>query len=252
MILCTWSGGIDSTAVLGQLLSHGHVVRPVSIELPYGPDFNMREWRARKWLWPYLEKLANEPQQMAALNDALLLDGRWLEDLFSESSGEGDGLREIPRRNKRIMDHLLATYGVREIAMGEYIGCDTWTVQDHVPAQDCDARALTAYLYSEYGMGYRLWTLADFGACRYKHERLAIGIDALGVEAMAKTTNCLHDRLEHCGTCYKCVERAAAFHILDLEDATFYDEDPTKHKEFGTYLIQMSGRFARADHASFV
>lgn len=217
-IVATWSGGIDSTAVIAQLLARGEDVHAVTV-LFGGDRYMEREARARGWLIPYLESIQGEGNGRGHIRFATL-DGTFLR-AFSTADGE------IPTRNKRIIDALLARHvGCREIAMGEYVGCDTWVVRDHVGAADCDARSLTSYVYFEYGLDYRLWTLADFGESRYKSDRLKLGIDILGSVVMSHTTNCLHDLITHCGRCYKCVERAVAFAILEEEDLTVYTEDP--------------------------
>ncbi len=239
-IVATWSGGIDSTAVIAQLLRAGWEVTAVS--LLFGPaPFVKREALARQALHETLGELGPI--------EYIETPAEWLW-AFSP-----DGV-EIPTRNRRIMDHLIAVYclpnEIRNVGMGEYIGCDTWVVRDHVGAADCDARSLTAYLFEQYGLDWRLLTLADFGESRYKSDRLRLGIEVLGVDAMGQTTNCLEASSHHCGTCYKCVERAAAFWFLYQGDPTFYMVDPKKHPRFAAYVRQMHGEPARAGHSEFV
>ena len=90
-------------------------------------------------------------------------------------------------------------------------------------------------------MEYRLISLQDFGESRYKHNRLQIGVNALGLEAMGLTTNCLRSEPIHCGVCYKCVERACAFHVLGYTDPTEYMENPLASDMFPLYREQMIG-----------
>jgi hypothetical protein len=229
-LVTTWSGGVDTTGVVAQGLARGWDVTAISIKLPYGDLFVQREANAREALRPHLEALGGK---LTCFTE----DGDWLLK-FSY-----DGF-EIPHRNKRMMDFLIEKYcraqGIRNIGMGEYIGCDTWLVQDHVPMLDCDARSLASYLYTQYGVNWRLWTMTDFAECRYKDKRLKIGYDLLGDE-MRLTTQCLKDQLIQCGVCYKCVERGAAFEALGVPDNTEYEVHPKEHPEFGSYLKQMAG-----------
>jgi len=227
LIICSWSGGIDSTALIGQLLKAGHSVQAVTLNI-YGGDFGARELEARSALFDHLAAMGSL--------DAYEIDADWIWE-FSP-----DGV-EIPRRNRHIIDHLAMKYaspaGTGDIGLGEYIGADTWVVRDHVGAADADARALAAYLYHEYGLDWRLWTLSDFGEARFKHNRLDMGFEA-GVP-MDLTTNCLGDYPKHCGQCYKCIERSVAFNLLGREDRTEYLADPKASPAWRVYHQQMIG-----------
>jgi len=176
----TWSGGIDSTAVIGQLLKAGWTVQPVTLN--FGPsEYRTRENEARvnlsKWfLEEYPETFFN----------TLVEDGRWLDKFFSVGP-------EIPRRNKHILDYMMTRHVIPSdgyyIGMGEYIGADTWVVKDHVGAHDADSRYLAAYLLHEYGIGYRLMALNDFGESRYKSDRVSLLWEALQGDTAFYTTN---------------------------------------------------------------
>lgn len=242
-VICTWSGGIDSTALIAQLLRKGWDVMAITLE--FAPVlFARRERAAREMLEPAL-------WEAAAVGGGAFehhtTDGNWLWTFSPDD-------REIPRRNKHILDFLIMRYAwplnIGNLGMGEYVGADTWLVRDHVAANDADARALSAYLYLEYGLRYQLWTLQDFGPSRYKHERLLLGFDAIG-EAMADTTNCLANTLIHCGSCYKCVERAAAFRMAGQNDLSIYESDPTEHPKYESYLRQMAGEKASGGVGDF-
>lgn len=234
-VVASWSGGIDSTGVVANLLRRGYDVHAVTLNI-YGGEFGKREKRAREQLW-------------SVLADAGNIGGGKFETTETPASWiwafSPDGF-EIPRRNKHIIDHLITAYcmpkGITNIAMGEYIGADSWLVSDHVGAADADARSLGAYIFNEYGLDYRMFTLADFGESRYKVDRLRLLVEGIGSVAASKTSNCLYDYDEHCGACYKCVERAAAFDLLSLADLTVYLEDPRANKAYPTYKEQMTGR----------
>jgi 7-cyano-7-deazaguanine synthase in queuosine biosynthesis len=234
--LVTWSGGIDSTALVAQMLDQGFKVTLLTLRI-YGEQFGQRESAARIRLFPVLKRIG-EHQTNRGRGIIHHYDQRadWL------WSFSPDGI-EIPNRNKRILDYLVTMaqgLGITHIGMGEYIGADSWVVSDHVGAADADARSLAAYLYHEYGLGYRLWTLADFGESRYKADRLLLGTEVIGRD-MTLTSNCLLNYREHCGRCYKCIERAAAFHLSGITDTTFYIADPTERQAFQVYCEQMKG-----------
>lgn len=234
-VICTWSGGIDSTAVLANLLKRGYHVKAVTLNF-YDSLFIRREKEARDLLVPTLDTIA-------------IVNGGRLEIIEREADWiwafSNDHI-EIPRRNKHIMDHIIVRdmmpNNIYNLAMGEYVGADSWLVQDHVGASDADHRALEAYLYLEYGIKYRLISLRDFGESRFKSDRLKIGWDVIG-DAMNLTTNCLRNSAVDCGLCYKCVERHAAFAILGKKDKTFYVKaDPSEHHSFHKYIEQMQGK----------
>jgi hypothetical protein len=228
-IVMTWSGGIDSTALLALLLRDGWDVHALTLNF-YDHVFLSRETRARAQLFPVLFKI-KEFTQVETRGDFL-----WQ---FSP-----DGI-EIPRRNRLIIDHLIESYcrpkGIYYLGLGEYIGADSWVVKDHVGGADADARALTSYIYQEYGLDFRLMTLADFGESRFKSDRIALGKSVIG-DMMFKTTNCLNNVSIHCGECYKCVERHVGFEKVFGYDPTLYTKHPKQDDRYGSYRVQMGVR----------
>lgn len=235
-IWVTWSGGVDSTGVIANLLKGGWTVYPVCLK--FGPDqYRSREAEAR-----YKLALFFFDRYPHTFKEVMFADGAFL-DKFSP-----DGV-EIPRRNKYIIDYMMANYVIPNdgyyIGMGEYIGADTWAVKDHVGAHDCDARYFSAYLLAEYGLSYRFISLADFGESRYKSDRVRLLVDAMGVEGALHTTNCMRDVIQHCGQCYKCIERACAFDEVLIPkgfvDTTIYTCNPREETSYPAYQMQMHG-----------
>lgn len=231
----TWSGGIDSTGVVAQLLWKGWMVQPIT--LLFGrAGYKEREAIARGYFTKYFQSMYPD-----RLLPPKTVNGNFL-DQFSH-----DGV-EITRRNKHILDYMMQRYVIPEdgyyIGMGEYIGADTWVVKDHVGAHDADSRYLAAYLLSEYGLGYRFMALNDFGESRYKADRVRLLVDAVGGQNALQTTNCMSNHYrKHCGQCYKCIERHVAFTEILGEgfDTTEYLVDPATTAAFPLYIRQQAG-----------
>lgn len=242
-VVALWSGGLDSTAVIAACLANGYDVHALSLVFN-GKDMEQREMTARERLTGSLRSLAHENRQRF---DHVTEGADWLWR-FSP-----DGI-EIPRRNKHMIDYAIMSHAhalkTTTIAIGEYTGADTWVVRDHVGAADADTRALTAYVYQEYGIDYQLLTLDNFGLARYKSDRLCIGYEYLG-DDISLMTNCLRDSLGMCGACYKCIERAAAFDVSKIRDRGMYLRNPREHDAYQVYVDQMHGERVTLTHALF-
>jgi 7-cyano-7-deazaguanine synthase in queuosine biosynthesis len=238
IVYCTWSGGIDSTGVIGQLLKHGWEVKPVT--LVFGESgYRDREAIARGKLLAWFTN--NYPGKIQPID---FIDGSFLTNFAAGNLEAAD----IPRRNKHILDFMMTHYVIPNdgyyVGMGEYIGADTWLVKDHVGMHDCDARHFVAYLLAEYGLNYRYISLADFGESRYKADRVRLLVDAVGPKQALLTSNCMFGTMhEHCGKCYKCIERHVAFEeVLGSGfDTTVYLSNPKDHVSYIYYLKQMAG-----------
>lgn len=238
IVYTTWSGGIDSTGVIGQLLLNGWEVIPVT--LIFGDrGYKDREAIARGKLAEWFESRYPE-----TFHTPILVDGSFLSS-FAEGDLEGAG---IPRRNKHILDFMMTNFVMPAdnyyLGMGEYIGADTWLVKDHVGAHDADSRYLASYMLLEYGLGYRFMALNDFGESRYKSDRVKLLVDALDGRVAQWTSNCMFGTKEaHCGKCYKCIERHVAFEEVIGQgfDRTLYQNNPKDHPSYPYYLRQMAG-----------
>jgi hypothetical protein len=239
-VVVAWSGGVDSTALIGALLKSRRDVLAICLPIykESAPRMWQREYEARQRLKPVLEDIAKAFGASFRVSEHQECEWIW-------AFARHDDPAEIPTRNKRIVDFIVAGYlwGEErpELGLGEYIGVDTWVVQDHVDGLDCDTRSLAAYLFNEYGITYRLWTLEDFGRMRYKRDRVKLLVESIGPKAAGFTTNCLNDTENHCGRCYKCIERRAAFEMTAYPDATVYDRNPTDDSRYAQYLQQMAG-----------
>lgn len=232
-IAMMFSGGVDSAALLALLLKAGKNVICYSLGIYASrcPKMWEREKQARKAIADHLESM-DYPGKAEYVE---IEDAEWIWQ-FSP-----DGV-EIARRNRYLIDWLIARDQAQDIALGEYIGADTWVVRDHVGAADADSRALASYLFIEWGLDRRLWTLSDFGEARYKADRVRLLSEGMGgIFGSALTTNCMRDEEVHCGTCYKCLERHAAFVTVFGHDPTIYLTPPAEQPAYPNYLRQFAG-----------
>lgn len=233
-VAVTWSGGVDSTAIVGNLLNAGYDVVPVSM-LMGSNTFMQNERRARDRLSYYFAKVY--PDQWRPPHE---IDAKWL-TMFS-----ADGGKEILRRNKHILDYVMMNFVIPNdwyyVATGSHLGAYPAAV-DHLPGGDVDSREMIAYLLQEYGIGYQLLTLLDFGPSRYKTDRIQQMLNNVPIEVARYAYNCLETVVPnvHCGRCYKCVERHAAFMEVAGEDLTEYESDPRKSVMYGGYLQHFAG-----------
>ncbi len=226
-IVVSWSGGIDSTALIANLANEGYEIYAYRLGGIYPLFFEGRELAA-------IRELMRIPVIKDHVKYFTQEDGRWLWYFSADR-------KEIPKRNHRILDRMTIwcdSYGVTNLGMGEYIGADSWVVTDHVDKGECDTRSLIAYLYSEYGLKYRLITLDNFGDARFKNNRITIGKKIIG-NGMFKTTNCLNDFEIHCGKCYKCVERHVGMMKAFGYDETVYKNNPEASSYYPKYMKQM-------------
>jgi hypothetical protein len=226
-IVVSWSGGIDSTALIANLANEGYEIYAYRLGGIYPIFFEGRELNA-------IQSLMKVPIIKDHVKYFTRESGQWLWYFSADR-------KEIPKRNHRILDRMTIwadNCKTPNLGMGEYIGADSWVVTDHVDMGECDTRSLTAYLYSEYGLKYRLFTLDNFGDARFKNNRIDIGKKIIGKD-MFKTTNCLNDFEIHCGECYKCVERHVGFLKSFGYDETVYKKNPELSHYYEKYLKQM-------------
>lgn len=226
-VVVSWSGGIDSTALVANLANQDYDIYAYRLNNIYPPEFEKRELTA-------INEILKIPIIKNHVKSFEQEDGTWLWKFSAD-------MKEIPKRNHRILDRMAIWANIHEtpnIGMGEYIGADSWVVTDHVDKGECDTRSLISYLYSEYGLKYQLFTLDNFGYARYKKDRVKIGKNIID-ENMFKTTNCLNNTKIHCGECYKCVERHVAILNTFGYDNTIYMSSPKSSNYYSMYVEQM-------------
>lgn len=237
-IWATWSGGIDSTALVGKLLQAGYEVFPIAVLM--GPKiYRENEREARVLLTPYFREKYPD-----LWHDPIEVTMDWLRHFSS------DGGHEIPRRNKHIMDYVMMNHVIPNdfyyLGMGSHLGADPAAVDHLKTGNDTDSRHMMCYFLTEYGIHYQFVSLLDFGPSRYKTDRIRMMLDTLPHEAVAFSSyNCLAGKLTswHCGECYKCVERHAAFEIVlgPDRDLTMYIKSPKIVPYYEAYLGHFKG-----------
>lgn len=237
LVFLTWSGGMDSTALMCKLLEAGYIVQPVSI-LFGGEIYVARERAARKKILEVLDERKFFFDSGCELKKPIEVEGYFLENF------EVGGVEQftIPRRNRIIIDYMMANFvipsGAYYLAMGLYRGDDTPIVK-HVAAEDSDVRYMQAYFTSEYGIGNELLTCASFGETRTKADRLRM---FPSIELANVTVSCGNsDSYNHCGACYNCASRRAAFDLVFGEgsDSAIYNTDISQWKYMYLYRQHM-------------
>lgn len=236
-VVVLWSGGLDSTGVVGNLLKQGKDVQPVYLASRHGP-YLMRELHAQVGLWHAIRDL----DLPGYLYPSLFKDMLPIMDTYRLSADI------IPNRNELFVQYaatvVMPKVGTGKLGTGEYTGAEHWVVGWHVPVSDCEISSfetwLQQYLPPSLKGKAEIITLDNFGPSHVKARRLKRGIEAVGTEVMTKTTCCLSDTLVECGMCYCCVERAAAFHMLGEVDNTRYMSNPKDSWLWPYYIEQMS------------
>ena len=237
-IWATWSGGIDSTALIGKLLQAGYEVFPIAVLM--GPKiYRENERNARVLLSPYFREAYPE-----LWHDPLEVSMNWMKHFSS------DGGHEIPRRNKHIMDYVMMQHVIPNdfyyLGMGSHLGADPPAVDHLKMGNDTDSRHMMCYFLTEYGLHYQFVSLLDFGPSRYKTDRIQMMLDIIPSPFIAFVPyNCLAGVQygTHCGHCYKCVERHAAFEIVlgPDKDETIYLSPPKEASYYKAYLGHFKG-----------
>lgn len=235
VVVLLWSGGIDSTSLLGNLLLNQYIVIPVYLATRYG-GYLIRELAAVKEIWQTIKKggVGVTTEQFGEN-----LSPPWYFDLAQLMNTHESQPDLVPDRNKLMVNfvirNVMEPLGVFVLAAGEYTGAEHWVVDWHVPVEDCKPESFRTWV----GPERKFLCLDDVAThVTVKSDRLEIGLAALGASVMSKTTCCLSDTMLDCGMCYCCVERAAAWDKLFVHDYTEYVTDPRKHWLYPCYMEQ--------------
>ena len=218
-VVCSLSGGMDSTTVLAMLLNQGHRVHTVSFT--YGSKHNQYENKASKEVAQYFDVpnvLIDMTDLFVNFKSALLLTG----DAIPEGHYEAENMEStvVPMRNT-----FFATYlaGVAEsieydaIALGVHQG-------DHHIYPDCRKdyiKALDSLIY--LATDRKIEVLAPV----LDMDKGSMIPDGLACDAPYELTRtCYQEQEISCGRCGSCMERIEGFKANGLIDPIKYETIP--------------------------
>lgn len=211
-----FSGGLDSTVLLYDLLARDDTVKALSVD--YGQR-HVRELESAKETAVRL-RIEHRVADLRAISPLLagssltsanvsVPDGHYAEETMK--------VTVVPNRNM-IMLAVAAGWAISmkfdQVAFGAHSG-------DHAIYPDCRAEFANAM---DKALG-----LADWNPVRLVRPFVTLtkaDIVKRGAELkvpFAKTWSCYKGSDRHCGQCGTCIERREAFYLADVDDPTPYD-----------------------------
>jgi len=212
-----FSGGLDSTVLLYDLLARGDTVKALSVD--YGQR-HLRELESAKETSARLG-IEHRVADLRAISPLLagssltsskveVPDGHYAEETMKTTV--------VPNRNM-IMLAVAAGWAISlkfdQVAFGAHSG-------DHTIYPDCRAEFAEAM---DKALG-----LADWHLVRLVRPFVTLtkaNIVTRGAELkvpFTKTWSCYKGSTRHCGQCGTCIERREAFYLAGVDDPTPYDE----------------------------
>ena len=210
-----FSGGLDSTVLVYDLLNEGADLKLLSID--YGQRHE-KELKSSSEIAEYLE-LKHEILRLPMLNN--LLGGSALTDpsiLLPEGHYAEDSMKAtvVPNRNMILLS-LAAGHAISlqfdTVAYAAHAG-------DHTIYPDCRPEFATAMDEALKLCDWNTVSLYRPFVQLSKHDLVRKG-NELGVP-FEKTWSCYAGNDKHCGKCGTCVERKEAFELVGLLDPTEY------------------------------
>lgn len=212
-----YSGGLDSTVLLYQLLAEGHTVQALSIN--YGQKHAVELERAAK-----ITQNLKVPHEVADLSSI----GKLLKNSSLTSAGldvpEGhyaeDSMKStvVPNRNM-LMLSVAAAWAMSEkydtVAYAAHGG-------DHHIYPDCREEFAQAVDQTIQLADWHKVSLYRPFVNLSKADIVKLGSE-LNVP-FDQTWSCYKGGERHCGRCGTCIERREAFHLAGVDDPTLYDE----------------------------
>lgn len=221
-VVVIYSGGMDSTVLLYQLVKGGAEVRALSID--YSQRHRERELSAARQIAEGLG-ISHEVADLRGINHLLAGSSLTSPDIdVPEGHYAEENMKAtvVPNRNM-IMLSVAAGYAISiqydAVAYAAHSG-------DHAIYPDCRnefADAVDAAIQ-----------LADWHRVQLYRPFLDMSkadIAKLGSELkvpLEKTWSCYNGRAKHCGRCGTCIERREAFYLAGMEDFTKYERDSPK------------------------
>jgi 7-cyano-7-deazaguanine synthase len=217
------SGGMDSTTLLGILLSEGYEVHTCTFM--YGSKHNSYEFNAvnkiinfyKERNHPIFSKHFNLTAAFQGFESALLISG---EDI-PEGHYEAESMKKtvVPGRNMifaSIMAGLAESIGAEAIALGVHQG-------DHHIYPDCRKEFIKAfdsavYLSSDHKVSIYTPLINDT-----KSSILVKGYTLELIPPYELTRTCYKNQTLSCGKCGSCQERLEAFNNIHIIDPIEYE-----------------------------
>lgn len=215
-IVHIFSGGLDSTCLLAELLDRKFEVRTISFI--YGSKHNSKEILAARSICKYY-KLEND------VYIYLPFINSYFKSNLLESGGEiPNGHYADDNMEKTIVPFRNGIFLSIATGYAESIGFDTISTAvhagDHTVYPDCRPayiRSMDEAIY--YGTDGKVGLLAPYKNLS-KWELLTIGF-SVGAP-IELSWSCYKGENIHCGTCGTCIERKVAFKQAGIEDPTKY------------------------------
>lgn len=214
-VVCLLSGGLDSTVLLGRLLSEGHQVRCLSVF--YGQRHGVQELGAAVRVINHYDvpfEVVRLPEELlrgsALTGGSEVPDGHYTDPSMKQTV--------VPGRNL-LMLSIAASVAIREGFDAVAYCCHSG---DHVIYPDCRPTFVDAMEEVLSKCDYRRIGLLTPFLHRDKSGIVEEGSRLM--VPMELTYSCYKGGEKHCGRCGTCVERKEAFQRAKVPDPTEYSD----------------------------
>ena len=215
-VLLIYSGGLDSTVLLSQLLRQGKEVQ--CLNFSYGSKHNEKERKAAVNICIELNVLLRFfDLDLSMFNSSLLVTG----EKIPEGHYEAENMEStvVPFRNGIMLSiaaGLATSIEFRTVAIAVHAG-------DHYIYPDCRELFINSMENAMYdGTEGNVNSIYNPFVRSNKVDIVALG-NKIGAP-MHLSWTCYNGRELHCGKCGSCVERKEAFEKNGLEDPTEYEK----------------------------
>jgi len=211
-----YSGGLDSTVLLYDLLKSGHEVKALSVN--YGQR-HKKELKYAKNLCKQLN-VEHHEADISAINSLLAGSSLTSPDVqVPEGHYEDESMKVtvVPNRNMIFLSIAIAwaiSTGADSVSFAAHKG-------DHAIYKDCRVNFLKAMNHAMQISGARKVSLYTPYSLLTKTTIVKLG-NLLDVP-FEQTWSCYKGEKIHCGSCGTCVERRESFELAGVTDPTIYD-----------------------------
>lgn len=214
-VVLLYSGGLDSTVLLYDLLAAGQRVRCLSVL--YGQKHQRREMVAAELVCRHLH-LKRHVVDLSGLTPLFATSSLVSSDPVPEGHYADESMRStvVPNRNALLL-MTAAAYAIREGADAVAYACHRG---DHAIYPDCRPQFVESVRSVLRTCHFTPIDLLTPFLDRDKGQIVRLGY-SYGVP-FEMTWSCYKGRYRHCGKCGTCVERREAFEQADVFDPTEY------------------------------